>query len=511
MNFYSTPSPYPWDAFHLVSREAIEEVVRHVQAPVALIAMEFLANMSASTQGLYDVHLPTGQTCPTSLYLAVIAESGERKTAVHHRVAAPLYEFDREREAKHVADRKQYELAITIWEDVNKGLRRQLTKLTRDGESVEELCRQLAEHTAAKPEKPRKRRLMRQDVSARGTMDALEGDGESIAFFEDEGENVIKGGAFQQTGRINDAWGGSKTLTIDRGYGVSIVARNPRVTVSFMIQPLVLEEYLHKRGKYMRGSGHWARYLMAYPPSTQGTRFTYDLKKEWIQLPKFHARMCELLNKSGRRIDAGAVERVILEFDEDAMVKWHEFSNTIESQLTTLGYLHDIKDFSSKSMEIVGRIAALFHVFSKQEGKISVDTLNRAVRVVDWHIHEFKRLFSPELAIPQEQTDAQTLESFLYTRFWCQNCNYVLKNVVLKNGPIRPASRLNAALNWMIETGRVWIGVGPKREQYINFDQAYFGSLWNMSPILHQFGGMGLAQQGVSGACSVMPLRSNNW
>ena len=68
MNFYSTPSPYPWDAFHLVSREAIEEVVRHVQAPVALIAMEFLANMSAATQGLYDVHLPTGQTCPTSLY-----------------------------------------------------------------------------------------------------------------------------------------------------------------------------------------------------------------------------------------------------------------------------------------------------------------------------------------------------------------------------------------------------------------------------------------------------------
>lgn len=85
MNFYSTPSPYPWDAFHLVSREAIEEVVRNVQAPVALIAMEFLANMSASIQGLYDVHLPTGQTCPTSLYLAVIAESGERKTAVHHR------------------------------------------------------------------------------------------------------------------------------------------------------------------------------------------------------------------------------------------------------------------------------------------------------------------------------------------------------------------------------------------------------------------------------------------
>ena len=511
MNSYSTPTPYPWEEFHLVSREGIEEVVRHVQAPVALIAMEFLANMSAATQGIFDVHLPTGKTCPTSLYLAVIAESGERKTEVHNRVAARLYEFDREREAKHDADRKQYELAMTIWEDVNKGLRRQLTKLTRDGESVEELCRQLAEHTAAKPEKPRKRRLMRQDVSARGTMDALEGDGESIAFFEDEGENVIKGGAFQQTGRINDAWGGSKTLTIDRGYGVSIVARNPRVTVSFMIQPLVLEEYLHKRGKYMRGSGHWARYLMAYPASTQGTRFTYDLKKEWVHLPKFHARMRELLDEFGRRSDVGVKERSILEFDEDARSSWVEFSNKIESQLTPLGYLHDIKDFASKSMEVVGRIAALFHVFSKQEGKISVDTLNRAVSIVDWHLHEFKRLFSPEFAIPQEQADAQVLEEYFYTKLWNRNYSFTLKNAALKNGPIRPATRFNAALDFLIELGRVWVNTGPKGAQYINLNPVYFGSRGGLRPMPPQFGTIGFTLQGVPGANSVIPLSSNNW
>lgn len=511
MNLYSTTAPYPLSAFHLVTREAIEEVLRNVQAPDSLVAMEFLANMSAAAQGIYDVRLPTGQECPISLYLTVLAESGERKTAVHKLVALPLYEFDQMCLAKHDADLEQYKLNMVWWEAVEKGLRRKITKLAQDGEEIDEACRQLAEHAAAKPEKPRKRHLMRQDVSARGTMDAIEGDGESIAFLEDEGENVIKGGAFKETGLTNKAWSGATTLTIDRGNNVSIVARNPRVTVSFMLQPLVLEELLHRRGRYLRGSGHWARYLMAYPASTQGTRFIYQLDNEWIHLPKFHARNRELLDESGRRIDAGEVEREMQEFDEDARAKWLHLSNTIESQLNSFSYLHDIKDFASKSMEIVGRIAALFHVFSKQEGKISVDTLNRAVSIVDWHIHEFKRLFSPEFAVSQEQTDAQALECFLYTRFWCQNCNYVLKNVVLKNGPIRPASRLNAALNWMIEMGRVWIGVGPKREQYINFDQAYFGSLWNMSPMLPQFGGMGVTQQGVSGARSVMPPRSNNW
>lgn len=494
MNLYSTTAPYPLSAFHLVTREAIEEVVRNVQAPDIMVAMEFLANMSAAAQGIYDVHLPTGLKRPTSLFLKLIAESGERKTGVHNVVALPIYEFDKLRTAKHDADLKRYKIDMTIWEDVNKGLRRQLTKLTQDGAPIDEVLRQLTEHAASKPMKPRRRRLMRQDMSARSTMDAIEGDGESLAFLTDEGEIVIKGGAFQETKLLNKAWDNATMLTIDRGNGVSIVARNPRVTVSFMIQPQVLEELLHRRGKYLRGSGHWARYLIAYPASTQGTRFMYKLDNEWIHLPKFHARIRELLDESGRRIDAGKVERVTLEFDEDAMAKWLVFANTIESQLIPLGYLHDINDFASKSMEIAGRIAALFHVFSKQEGKISVDTLNRAVSIVDWHLHEFKRLFSPELAIPQEQADAQVLESFLYTRFWCQNFNYVLKNVVLKNGPIRPASRLNAALNWMIEMGRVWIGVGPKREQYINFDQAYFGSLWNVSPLPPQLGRMGFTQ-----------------
>lgn len=511
MNFQAMITPYPLNAFHLVSREAVEEVVRHVQAPDALVAMEFLANMSAAAQGLYDVRLPPGQIRPLSLNLTVVAESGERKTAVHNLVASPLYEFDRARKAKYGADLEQYELDMSIWEAVNKGLRRQLTKLTQEGWPIDEVRRQLSDHAAAKPVKPRERRMLRQDVSARGTIDALEGDGESIAFLCDEGEIVIKGGAFKQTGLLNKAWDGATTLTIDRSNGVSIIARNPRVTVSFMLQPLVLEELLQQRGRFLRGSGHWARYLIAYPASTQGTRFMYQLDNEWIHLPKFHARMRELLGESGCRIDTAIIGRTTLEFDDDARACWLDFTNTIESQLAPLGYLHDIKDFASKSMEIAGRIAALLHVFSKQEGKISVDTLNRAVCIVDWHLHEFKRLFSPELAISQEQADAQALEHYLHTRYWSHNYDYVQKNVVLKNGPIRSAARLNAALSWLIGMERVWIGVGLKREQYINFNRAYFASLWDVSTMLPQLTGTGLTGLVASASCPVSPIRSNDW
>ncbi|MBP0635904.1 DUF3987 domain-containing protein [Cupriavidus sp. AcVe19-6a] len=470
----TTPPPYPLGAFHLVIKEAAEEVVRYVQAPDALVGMEFLTNMSASAQGLYDVRLPTGQIRPLSLNLLVVADSGERKTGVHNLVAAPLYEFDRARTTKHEADLGQYELDMRIWEQVDKGLRRQITKLTLEGQSIDEVCRQMFEHSAAKPVKPRGRRIMRQNATERAIMDALEGDGESIAFISDEGEVIIKGGALKQTGVLNKTWDGTQMLTLDRSNGVSIVVRNPRVTVSYMVQRQVLKDLLDRRGDLMRGSGHWARYLIGCPASTQGTRFVYQIDTEWCHLPRFHARMGELLDEWGRRIDAGAIKRTTLEFSEDAIARWLVLANQVESMLSPFGYLHDFKDFASKALEITSRIAALLHVFSMQEGKISIDTLSRAVDIVDWHIDAFRRLFSADAAIPQEQADAQVLENFLYTQFWCRKLNFAQKNLVLRNGPVRPVSRLDAALRCMEERSQVQVVTGPRRERYIELNPAHF-------------------------------------
>ena len=322
MNSELTPYWYPFDAFYLAIGDAAREVCKNTQAPDALIGMEFLTEMSVSAQGLYDVCLPTGQVRPLSLNLLVVAESGERKTGVHNLVAKPLYAYDVGRMEKYEADIEEYDLQNRIWTSVEVGLRRQITKLTQEGQSIEEPCRQLSTHTANKPIKPRARRIMRQNATERAIMDALDGDGESIGLISDEGEIIIKGGALNKTGMLNKAWDGASMLTMDRSNGVSVVVRNPRVTVSYMVQREVLKELLERRGAVMRGSGHWARYLIGCPASTQGTRYTYRLDKEWRHLPKFHERVRELLDEFGRRVDAGMIERTTLEFSEDAIPRW---------------------------------------------------------------------------------------------------------------------------------------------------------------------------------------------
>lgn len=476
MNTIIAP-PYPLNAFHLIVHNAAEEVHRHIQAPDALVGMAFLTTLSVSCQGLIDIRLPNGQIRPVSLNIKTIAESGERKSGVESIVSAPIYAYDESRAKKYETDISKYNIELRFWRAVDAGIRRQITKMTQKGEAVGDLYQQLSEHAAKAPLKPRLRRIMRQNVSERAIMDALQGNGESIAFLSDEGEVILKGGAMGQIGLRNKGWDGARLLAFDRADAESIIARNPRVTVSFMVQHAVLKEFLERNGDVTRGSGHWARYLVGWPASTQGMRFMSYADPVWVHLPVFHARVTELLEEYGRRVDAGKIERTVVEFSDEAKVRWINLVNTTESMLRPCEYLNDINDFASKAMEIVGRVAGLLHWFSKQEGKISVDTLERALVIVEWHLHEFKRIFSPQCAVPEVQVDAQVLERYLFSHYWCNGFSAAPKNDVLKNGPVRPSQRFEAALDYLAAMVRVRIGVDAKRKRFIDLSPQYFGAM----------------------------------
>lgn len=478
MMFTRTPSdPYPFGAFHLVTERTAAEISRQIQAPDPLTGLALLTAQAISCQPLIDVRLPTGQVRPVSLNTAGIAESGERKTTIDGLVMHLIHQRDELRAKKYDKDTLEYQAEHRVWSAIEKGICKDITKATQKGEPVEGLRRQLAEHMAKAPVKPRLRRILRQNATERAIMEALQGHGESIALMSDEGGIILNGGPLSRPDNRNKAWDGAPTLVMDRAKSESIVAHHPRMTVSFFVQEAVLRDFLGRRGAVTRGSGHWARYLFAWPISTQGFRFMSYGDVVWKHLPAFHARIAELLDEHDRRIEAGTVERTVIEFSDEAKRSWVDLVNHVEGMLRPDGYLSDIKDFASKAAEIVGRVAAIQHWFSKQEGKISIDTLNRAWAIVEWHLHEFKRIFSPTQVVPQEWVDAQTLEDHLHKRYWCRGFRFVKKNEVLKAGPLRPRSRLDAALDCLIDMGRVRIDIGPKRERYILLNPQYFESI----------------------------------
>ncbi|AXW61541.1 hypothetical protein CJO94_05810 [Ralstonia solanacearum] len=470
------PVPYPLDAFHLIAGNAAVEVCNNVKAPHAMIGLSFLTAMSVACMGLISVRLPTGQVRTVSLNTLTVADSGERKTATDNLVMGKVLERDDLRAKKYVVDLADYQAEKSVWETIKAVYTGDIAKATRNGESIDLLRDRLAEHIKAKPIKPRQRRLVRQEITGRAIIDAIEGDYELIALLSNEGDIVLRSNAMRQVGLLNMLWDAAPVIAFDR-VQESIIARNARGTVSLMVQEAVLEDYIERHGKVVRGSGHWARYLVAWPASTQGYRFMSFYDSVWADLPKFQARMVELLDEYDCRREDGKLEPEIVEFSEEVRAEWVTIANQVEVQLQPMQYLNDVKDFASKAMEITGRVAALFHKFSGQEGKISVDTFRRACAIVNWHLHEFKRIFSPQQVVSQIHIDAQALSDYLARTYASIGWKAAKRNEVLRNGPIRPQSRFEPALKHLELIGHVTeakYGTGKKTPWYIHLNPAVF-------------------------------------
>lgn len=472
------PPPYPIDAFHFLVRNAIDEVQRNVMAPDALIGMSFLSVMSIACQGLIDVKLPKGEVKPVSLNILVKAESGERKTTVDNIVAAPISAHDEAALRHHDERMREYKIILRAWKTVDAAIRSKITKSVKEGCNPTAYYQELVEHAKSEPVKPSMQRIIYQNSTDSALMEAINGDGKSIAIMSDEGEVVLRGGLMNKTGVRNKGWDGPRILVMDRVTTGSSIARNPRVTTSIMVQNAVFDAYMEKHSVVSRGSGHWARYLVGDPASTQGFRFIDILESTWKFLPAFHERVGELLNHYDTMVDSGIVARKVVEFDDDAKVEWVRSFNFVEGQIQPWQYLNDVHDFAAKAMEIVARVAAIFHVFTKQEGNITVDTLNRAKAIVEWHIHEFKRMFSPDFQVPQIQLDMQAIANYLFRAGWSMGYTFVARNHVLHCGPVRNLARFNAALDAMVYAGQIWIGQDPKsKRRFINLNGQFFGAM----------------------------------
>ena len=339
--FNTPPVPYPLEAFLVLVRAVGCEVRQNVQAPDALVGMALINAISMACQGLIDVKLPTGQVRPVSQNLLLIAESGERKSTVYSLLFSPFREADKKAVVAHSSKMEEYQAAFESWKSKNNGIHRAIAKAESKGQSTSELIAKLIDHAKLKPKIPRLRYFLRQDITPKAIMEALQGDGESIAISTDEGQILFQSAAMAHLGLLNRLWDSPEVLPLDRAGKEQILAMNPRVSISIMTQEAVLKEYLDKRGSVAKGSGHWARYLVGWPTSTRGYRWVNPNQANWEHLPLFHRRIDDLLEQYRAKVEAGEVEREVVEFSDDAKTRWFELAIQTEQMLRQGEYLSD--------------------------------------------------------------------------------------------------------------------------------------------------------------------------
>jgi putative DNA primase/helicase len=405
-----------------------------------------------------------------------IAESGERKSTCDGFFTTAIKHYEREQAELAKPLLSDYRATLGSWEAKRKGIKEKIQQLAKAGSDTDPQDKALADLERNKPEAPRIPKLMYEDVTPEALKWGLAKQWPSAGVMSSEAGLVLgahgmgKDSVMRSLATFNKLWDGDETQT-DRRTSECFDVRGARLTVALQIQESALCNFFEQSGSLARGTGFMARFLIAWPKSTQGTRPFSEPPKEWPALERFNARMLEILNSRAPIEENGQLKPTMLDLSPGAKAYWVECHNEIEANLAPGERLSEVRDIASKIADNAARLAALFQVFEHRGlGQVSLEAMNSAWRVVLWHLRESQRFFG-ELALPEELMNAAKLEQWLIEYYHTHEVGAVPTREVKRLGPntVRKKEKLEAAVKELIDLDRVRIAkIEGKKSLEIN-------------------------------------------
>lgn len=455
LGFVADPMDYPLDALPLTIRAAVEEVAGYTQAPLALVAGSALGAVSIAMQGLVDVARAEKLTGPVSLFLLAIAESGERKSTVDGFFTKAIHAWAAEALAAIEPDLIKYRADAAAWEAKHSGTKESIKQLARKGKPTDMEERRLRDLEHERPQPPQVPRLTYQDITPEQLAYSLATGWPTAGVLSSEAGTVLgahgmgKDSMVRNLAFLNVAWEGG-IHQVDRRTSESFTVKGARLTMSLAIQDATLRAFFDRTGTLARGTGWMARFLLAWPESTQGRRMYAEAPDHWPALAAFHRRLDQLLRMPLPFDKDGRLAPLLLHFTPAAKAAWVEYHDAIEGELRRGGELIDVRDVASKSADNAARLAALFHVFEHDLSDITTESFAGAARLAAWHLNESRRYFG-EMAQAPELSDAARLDAYLLAHLRETHQTTVGKRYLQQFGPIRDGGRLTSALNELVD------------------------------------------------------------
>ena len=459
--------PYPIDALPDTIRAAVEEVGAFVKAPAPMVATSAISALSLAIQALYDVQRAEKLHSPIGVFTTVIAPSGERKSTCDGFFTRAIRDYETQEMEAAKPFVKEYNAAIAIWEAKRNGIKDKIRQEAKNKKPTAGLERDLHDLEDNKPEPPRIPRIMYGDITPEELAYKLAKHWPSGGVVSAEAGIVF--GSHGMTGdsvmrnlaRLNQLWDGND-LAIDRRTSDSFTVHGARLTVALQVQADTLLAFFEKSGKLARGTGFLARFLLAWPDSTQGYRPFTEAPANWPNLAAFNRRITEILNQPVPIDENGSLTPLMLTLTPEAKVAWIEYHDAIESELASGGELFDVRDVASKSADNSARLAALLHVFEGGLGAIGAEAFEGASRIAAWHLNESRRFFG-ELALPPEMADAARLDRWLLEHCRREHTHCIGKRYTRQHGTIRDGARLDAAINELASLDRIQVRKDKKQ------------------------------------------------
>jgi putative DNA primase/helicase len=453
--------PYPDEALPRILRDAVREAQAFVQAPMALVACSALSTLSLATQGLANVRRDHQLVGPISLYLLAVADSGERKTTCDAIFCPALRDWETGRRQELSPEIAKLEAATAVFEAKKAGILEAIKHKRRRAQDTAGEERELEALVGHAPVPLLIPRLLYADATPEALAHALATGWPSGGVLSAEAGAVFGAhGMGQDTilrnlALLNVLWDGGE-MAIDRRSRPSFVLRGRRLSFGLMVQPEALRGFLERAGTLPRGTGFIARFLIAWPGSTQGTRAYRPAPEAMPQVALFGKRIRELLEQPLATDMHGCLTPAVLDLAPQARVEWIRFHDEVERELGARGALRGVRDVAAKAAENAARLAALFHVLEQgASGTIASGEIRAAACIVGWHLNEARRLLA-DLDTPPSLAAAIRLDAWLRNEAQANDTDRVPVKRIYQYGPhcVRDSRDLRAALAVLAERGR---------------------------------------------------------
>jgi len=389
------PSPRDFPISELTPQlsDAAEAIHNATQAPLGLCAQSVIGAASLVVSNLARVQtLAPGDGADCTLFLAAIAESGERKSA---------------------ADK----LAMR---GINKILEKRMRTFGSEMSAYKEAKASLKPDEPA-PIKPQSPQIIFGEPTYQGMLKVV-ADGPGFAgLFTDEGAKLFGGIAMSPENKattsagLSELWDGSAVSRPRSGDSSPSFIPPTRLSMNVMLQPTFLPETFGD--DMLVGQGMMARVLAQWPRSLMGTRrFQRPCMEDLNTIKAFQVNTAARLEQNLDQARDSLITRRLLEATDPAFDRLVDFYEEVEAKLAPGGVLRDVSGFASKAPEHAARLAGVMTLFENPNAlNIDLDAMSRAISLIEFHMAEFQHLRAAAL---QDTTakNAKDLLDWLLTK-----------------------------------------------------------------------------------------------
>jgi Protein of unknown function (DUF3987) len=343
--------------------------------------------VSLAMQGQVDVVLPWNNTVqPSSLWLATVADSSDRKSSADKLVSPVVRKWEKELMKRYRDALPLYEIQFQDWDAKRAKIMKEST-LTSE---------QKHNDIGPAPAKPAPPILISDNPTYEGLRDIFIDGAKIQGLFSDDGGTFLGGHSMKPEQVLNTIaalskmWDASPINKLRAGANYRH-ADQYRLAVHLMFQPVIANRFLND--KLFRGQGLLSRFLTAWPDneSLAGTRYSEDVDPiHYENVQKFNDVLYKLLKEPlpTNPPTQGELQPRQLRFTPEADKLRKDWNDGNQRHLVPGGKYWPIKDFVGKCLEHAARYAATLETFYDYSSYITEKWFSNALEIVDYYIKQ---------------------------------------------------------------------------------------------------------------------------